>query len=267
MRKEINSKRKFKYTKIGAMNVERYAEDREKQNLVDLAMDKKPLEFASEFHSRMLERIKDLLDPYREELAHDLMKNKTEEIEEDFDFDNLTEEEAEYLLGCIEEDEQLDELNKNTLKSYIKKANTGPKSGKRRAGVNDAISGVLGKDKFKSIFGKYAKEETDLEEKHSEFGDEYAKMYAERKKTFKKMAKGMPKPFDKKHPMKEDEELNELTKKLLGKYMKKAAPQAAKLAVDITKGGKRDSKTLNKFKNRVTGVHYAKSVIDDPDED
>ena len=65
----------------------------------------------------------------------------------------------------------------------------------------------------------------------------------------------------------EAEPLDELSKKLLGSYMKKAAPDAAKLAVDITKKGKKDLKTLNKFKNRVTGVHYAKSVIDDKDED
>ena len=36
---------------------------------------KNPLEFASEFHERMLGRIKEMLDPYREQIAHDrLMK-------------------------------------------------------------------------------------------------------------------------------------------------------------------------------------------------
>ena len=49
-------------------NVEMQAET----NLVDLAMDKKPIEFASEFHARMLDRIKEMLDPYREQIAHDL---------------------------------------------------------------------------------------------------------------------------------------------------------------------------------------------------
>ena len=57
--------------------------------------------------------------------------------------------------------EPLDELSKGTLKSYIKKANTGEKPGKRREGVNQAIGGVLGKDNFKKIFGKYQKEETE----------------------------------------------------------------------------------------------------------
>ena len=63
--------------------MEKYAENTEEQNLVDLAMEKKPLEFASEFHERMLGRIKEMLDPYREQIAHDLMKNEIEEVEED----------------------------------------------------------------------------------------------------------------------------------------------------------------------------------------
>ena len=32
---------------------------------------------------RMLGRIKEMLDPYREQIAHDLMKNEIEEVEED----------------------------------------------------------------------------------------------------------------------------------------------------------------------------------------
>ena len=66
-------------TEIENQNVEMQAET----NLVDLAMDKKPIEFASEFHMRMLGRIKEMLDPYREQIAHDLMKNEIEEVEED----------------------------------------------------------------------------------------------------------------------------------------------------------------------------------------
>ena len=72
-------------TEIENQNVEMQAET----NLVDLAMDKKPIEFASEFHMRMLGRIKEMLDPYREQIAHDLMKNE--------------------MMKKSEEDEQLDE--------------------------------------------------------------------------------------------------------------------------------------------------------------
>ena len=243
-------------------NVEMQAET----NLVDLAMDKKPIEFASEFHERMLGRIKEMLDPYREQLAHDLMKNEVdEEVEEidelskktlgsyakrahfgfsdkkkdrskgitlalkkkhglptkeeqDFDLDDLTEEQVEYLLGCIEEDEQLDELSKNKLAGFLRSSQKQKAGKKRREGVNSAITGILGKDKFKSIFGKYQKEET--------------------------------------------EELDELSKKTLKSYMSKAAPEAGKLAMDITLHGKKDKKTENKFKQRVTGVHRAKTEID-----
>ena len=88
-------------------------------------------------------------------------------------------------------------------------------------------------------------------------------MYNERKKFFKKKAKGMTKPI-----MKEGEEqLDELSKKVLGKYMKKASKEAVGLAGDITKRGKKDKGTLNKFKNRVTGVHYAKSAVDESDDE
>ena len=177
--------RKKKMTQVPDENVEMYAE----KTLVDLAVDKKPLEFAEQFHFHILARIKEMLDPYREQIAHDLMKNEVDEE--------------------VNEDEQLDE------------------------------------------------------KKDNEYGKEYSKMYNERKKFFKKKAKGMTKPI-----MKEGEEqLDELSKKVLGKYMKKASKEAVGLAGDITKKGKRDPKTLNKFKNRVTGVHYAKSVVDAPDDE
>ena len=68
-------------TEIENQNVEMQAET----NLVDLAMNKKPLEFAAEFHSRMLGRIKEMLDPYREQIAHDLMKNEVDEEVEEID--------------------------------------------------------------------------------------------------------------------------------------------------------------------------------------
>ena len=63
------------------------------------------------------------------------------------------------------------------------------------------------------------------------------------------------------------EPLDELSKKTLKSYMGKASKEAVGLAGDITKKGKRDKGTLNKFKNRVTGVHYAKSVVDAPDDE
>ena len=154
-------------------------------------MEKKPLEFASEFHSRMLGRIKEMLDPYREQIAHDLMKNENE----------------------IEEVEEDDTHNEDKV---------------------------------------------------------YKDMYKERKKFFDKKAKGMPKPFDKSHGLKssrveevEPEELTELSKKTLKSYMAKSSKEAVGLAGDITKGGKKDKGTLNKFKNRVTGVHRAKSAVDE----
>ena len=220
-------------------NVEMQAET----NLVDLAMDKKPIEFASEFHERMLGRIKEMLDPYREQLAHDLMKNEVDE-----------------------EVEEIDELSKNKLAGFLRGSQKQKPSKKRREGVNSAITGILGKDKFKSIFGKYQKEFITNSEQLDEKKSEYEKMVKERSHFFKKKAKGMTKPFDKNHGLDEAESLDELSKKTLTRYMNKASKSAADLAVGITKKGKKDSKTLNKFKNRVTGVHNAKSIVDDPDE-
>ena len=62
-------------TQVPDENVEMYAE----KTLVDLAVDKKPLEFAEQFHFHILARIKEMLDPYREQIAHDLMKNEVDE--------------------------------------------------------------------------------------------------------------------------------------------------------------------------------------------
>ena len=134
-----------------------------------------------------------MLDPYREQIAHDLMKNEIEEVEED------------------------DTQNEDKV---------------------------------------------------------YKDMYKERKKFFDKKAKGMSKPFDKSHGLKssrveevEPEELTELSKKTLKSYMAKSSKEAVGLAGDITKGGKKDKGTLNKFKNRVTGVHRAKSAVDESNEE
>ena len=49
--------------------------------------------------------------------------------------------------------------------------------------------------------------------------------------------------------------------------MTKSSKEAVGLAGDITKGGKKDKGTLNKFKNRVTGVHRAKSAVDESNEE
>ena len=129
--------------------MEKYAEDREEQNLVDLAMDKKPLEFASEFHEKMLGRIKEMLDPYREQIAHDLMKNEVEREEEDTQnedkvYKDMYKEREKFFMketkgmpksfdkshglksSRVEEvendEEQLDELRK-LLKRYVTAAN------------------------------------------------------------------------------------------------------------------------------------------------
>ena len=294
-KRKMNSRTPDETTDQG-QNVEMHAET----NLVDLAMNKKPLEFASEFHERMLGRIKDMLDPYREQIAHDLMKNEIdEEVEEideakkketkwrisagyftgtpglkrkgphkvkedeNFDLDNLTEEQTEYLLACIEEDEQLDELSRDTIKSYIKKANTGPKSGKRREGVNSAISNVLGKDKFKSIFGKYQKEEKELDEKN-EFGKEYEQMYKERKQFFKKKSLKISKPFDKNNRFKEEvEPLDELSKGKLGSYIVGASKDMQDKAFwsgrENTKpmGDERERKNWKSSEKRRIGIRHA----------
>ena len=131
--------------------MEKYAENTEEQNLVDLAMDKKPLEFASEFHERMLGRIKEMLDPYREQIAHDLMKNEIEEVEEDdtqnedkvykdmykerkkfFDkktkgmpkpFDKSHGLKSSRVEEVENDEEQLDELSGKLLKRYVTAAN------------------------------------------------------------------------------------------------------------------------------------------------
>ena len=97
-------------TEIENQNVEMQAET----NLVDLAMAKKPLEFAQVFHSRMLGRIKEMLDPYREQIAHDLMKNEVDEE--------------------VNEDEQLDEKKDNEYgKEYSKMYNERKKFFKKKA--------------------------------------------------------------------------------------------------------------------------------------
>ena len=252
---KINSNRKFKYTKIGAENVERYAEDREDQNLVDLALEKKPLNFADEFHMRMLGRIKEMLDPYREELAHALMKNEVDEEVEEIDESGPPEHKI----------SPKHPLNDRAIANLRKRSDT--YHAKREAAKEKRFAKYRKDDEEHTIRpGKWTKlgnstnEDFNLDEKKdNEYGKEYSKMYNERNKFFKKKAKGMTKPI-----MKEGEEqLDELSKKVLGKYMKKASKEAVSLAGDITKGGKKDKGTLNKFKNRVTGVHRAKSAVDE----
>ena len=109
----------------------------------------------------------------------------------------------------------------------------------------------------------------EVEEEDTQNEDKDIKICIRKEKILKKKSKGMPKSFEKSHGLKssrvkkvEPEELTELSKKVLKSYMNKSSKEAVSLAGDITKGGKKDKGTLNKFKNRVTGVHRAKTEID-----
>ena len=167
--------------------------------------------------------------------------------------------------------EPLDELSKGTLKSYIKKANTGEKSGKRREGVNQAIGGVLGKDNFKKIFGKYQKEETEeLDERDWSFKAEKATRNKNNTRSNMRQSPYTQRDRDneKKIPMakEEVEPLDELSKKTLTSYMNKAAPQVVKLAGQIKSNkGHNSKRTGAKFMSRLKGVSTAKTIVDDED--
>ena len=184
-----------------------------------------------------------MLDPYREQIAHDLMKNEVDEE--------------------VNEDEQLDEKKDNEYgKEYSKMYNERKKFFKKKAkGMTKPImkEGEEQLDELSKEKVKAYKEKADKQLKDTE-----AKGWPGKTSRFVSRIKGTT--WAEKR-LKEEQQLDELSKKVLGKYMKKASKEAVGLAGDITKKGKRDPKTLNKFKNRVTGVHYAKSVVDAPDDE
>lgn len=168
-------------------------------------------------------KIGDMIQAKREEVAAqlfaDLKKTEKPEVqEEDADEDiELSDEDIEFLnslseeeINTLLEDEQLDELSKKTLGSYIKKAS-------KSLSDKNYRQGRLHDNTHKWEYAKSKKSE----EKHEPAAKEYFKLQHKVDKREKSIAKAADKLA------KEDvEQVNEISKSTLERYIQKAKKSA-----------------------------------------
>jgi hypothetical protein len=191
--------------------------------LISAIADGNTLAIEDSFNAVMASKISDRLDSMRVDVAQGMFGS----VDESYDIEDYSVEELEDFM-MSEEFEQLDELSRKTLGSYVKKATT-----------NAIISGeALGKGEKWSKSGQIAS----------------------------KREKGIGKAVDK-ITKEEVEELDELSKKTLGSYVNKAHDQLMKHTASVNfKSGRGDSdalsythepRTARKTANRTKGVATA----------
>lgn len=140
-----------------------------------------------EFHKEISERVNDTIESIKREISESLLESKAHKMEEMKDANNN---------GVCDDEEQLDEISKKTLGSYIKKADHEV----YRAGRMAALSNRDKDEKGKTEAGEW----------------------------ISKRQKGISKAVDK---LTESEQLDEISKKTLGSYIKKAGEDYAQTAM------------------------------------
>lgn len=188
------------------------------EDLLSLAYTAKPLEFKDKFNDEMLNRITTLVNAKQADIGSNLLN---EPENDELDLSNISKEELEFIYNEIMEDEQLDEISKKTLGSYIKKA---------KDNYSDSIFQVAKSKPGTPHFKKFAR-------------------YANNREIGLNLAKSR---------LTKEEQLNEISKDLVGKYIKKARSNYYDMLLDTDLGkGKTRSekrKILTTLKNRHAGM-------------